>query len=171
MWVSYSWPWYWLVWPWWRGRMYRIVTGVTSDVGVPSTYLVRVWMMVTDNTHHLFRKWLGTWIFHFRPQCVKWSLSPTAFNVPSDGQSLTTINSTKTMIRKWWMLTHWRLVTHTVMYIYRYTSNISRTLIDNRIVDHSDVVSALPQLHLHSRLDTCLQWIGQKQLQDEMRNI
>ena len=28
------------MWPWWDGRMYRIVTGVTSDVGVPSTYLV-----------------------------------------------------------------------------------------------------------------------------------
>ena len=40
MWVIHSWPWYWLVWPWWGGRMYRIVTGVTSDVGVPSTYLV-----------------------------------------------------------------------------------------------------------------------------------
>ena len=25
---------------WWGGWMYRIVTGVTSDVGVPSTYLV-----------------------------------------------------------------------------------------------------------------------------------
>ena len=25
----------------WGGRMYRIVAGVTSDVGVPSTYLVR----------------------------------------------------------------------------------------------------------------------------------
>ena len=31
---------YWLVWPWWDGGVYRIVTGVTSDVGVPSTYLV-----------------------------------------------------------------------------------------------------------------------------------
>ena len=41
MWVIHSWPWYWLVWPWWAGLMYRIVTGVTSDVGVPSTYLVR----------------------------------------------------------------------------------------------------------------------------------
>ena len=40
MWVIHSWPWYWLVWPWWRGQMYRIVTGVTSDVGVPLTYLV-----------------------------------------------------------------------------------------------------------------------------------
>ena len=39
-WVIHSWPWYWLVWPWWGGRMYRIVTGVTSDVGVPSTYQV-----------------------------------------------------------------------------------------------------------------------------------
>ena len=33
-------PWYWLVWPWWGVRMYRIVTGVTADVRVPSTYLV-----------------------------------------------------------------------------------------------------------------------------------
>ena len=41
MWLIHSWPWYWLVWPWWGGRMYRIVTGVTSDVGVPSTYLVQ----------------------------------------------------------------------------------------------------------------------------------
>ena len=40
MWVIHSWPWYWLVWPWWGGRMHWTVTGVTSDVGVPSTYLV-----------------------------------------------------------------------------------------------------------------------------------
>ena len=40
MWVIHSWPWYWLVWPWWGGRMYGIVNRVTSDVGVPSTYLV-----------------------------------------------------------------------------------------------------------------------------------
>ena len=39
MWVIHSWPWYWLVWPWWGGQMYRIVIGVTSNVGVPSTYL------------------------------------------------------------------------------------------------------------------------------------
>ena len=39
LWVIHSWPWYWLVWPRWGGQMYRIVTGVTSDVGVPSTYL------------------------------------------------------------------------------------------------------------------------------------
>ena len=29
-----------LVWQWWGGWMYRIVTGVTSDVIVPLTYLV-----------------------------------------------------------------------------------------------------------------------------------
>ena len=40
IWVIHSWPWYWLVWPWWGGRMYRILTGVTSDVVVPSTYLI-----------------------------------------------------------------------------------------------------------------------------------
>ena len=39
MWVIHSWPWYWLVWPWWGARMYQIVKGVTLDIGVPSTYL------------------------------------------------------------------------------------------------------------------------------------
>ena len=32
-------------------------------------------------------------------------------------------------------------------------------------------LSALLQLHLHSRLNTWLHWIGQRQLQDETRNI
>ena len=32
-------------------------------------------------------------------------------------------------------------------------------------------LSVLLQLHLHSRLNTCLQWIGQRQLQDKTRNI
>ena len=36
----HSWPRYWLMWPWWVGRMYRIMTRVTSDVGVPWSYLV-----------------------------------------------------------------------------------------------------------------------------------
>ena len=40
-----SWPWYWLVWLWWGGRMYRIVIGVTSDFGVPSTYIVLTWTL------------------------------------------------------------------------------------------------------------------------------
>ena len=56
---------------------------------------------------------------------------------------------------------------------YRQVSNISRTLIGNNIVDNSDVVGAAPmlQLHLHYRLNTWLQWIGHKQLQDETRII
>ena len=58
---------------------------------------------------------------------------------------------------------------------YPQTANISCTLVGNKIVDHSDVVGALPavllQLHLHSQLNTWLQWIGQRQLQDESRNI
>ena len=39
-WVNHTWPSYWLVWPGWGGRMYQIVTGVISDVWVPSTYSV-----------------------------------------------------------------------------------------------------------------------------------
>ena len=54
--------------------------------------------------------------------------------------------------------------------IYRQIFSTSRTLVGNWIVDRSDVVGASPvgtvQLHLHSRLNTWIQWIGQKQLQD-----
>ena len=46
----------------------------------------------------------------------------------------------------------------------RQTSNISHSLVGNRIVDHSDV-------DLISRLNTWLQWIGQRERQDETRNI
>ena len=34
------------LWPWWSGWMYQIVTGVTSDASMPSTFLV-YWSVVT----------------------------------------------------------------------------------------------------------------------------
>ena len=59
--------------------------------------------------------------------------------------------------------------------IYPPTSNVKSTLVGNNIFDHSDVVGAYPavllQLHLHSQLNTWLQWIGQMQMQDKTRNI
>ena len=58
--------------------------------------------------------------------------------------------------------------------IYRQTSNIRLSLVGNKLADHSDVVGAMSlllQLHLHSRLNTWFQWIGQRQLRDERRNI
>ena len=55
---------------------------------------------------------------------------------------------------------------------YRETSNISRTLVGNNIVDHLNVVwQALLELHLDTRFNTWLQLIVQKQLQDETRGI
>ena len=58
---------------------------------------------------------------------------------------------------------------------YSKTSNISCILVGSKIFDYSDVVGASPvallQLHLHFRLNTWLQWIGQRQLQDEMRTF
>ena len=45
------------------------------------------------------------------------------------------------------------------------------TSVNNKIVDHSDVVSVLLQLHLRCQLNTWLQWIGQRRQQDEARNI
>ena len=59
--------------------------------------------------------------------------------------------------------------------IYRQTSNISGTLVGNKIDDHSDVVGAAPvgaaPTTSSLSIDTWLQWIGQRQLQDETRNI
>ena len=58
-----------------------------------------------------------------------------------------------------------------VLYTYCQTSNISPTLVDNKIVDHSDVVGAAPvKLHCHSRLHTWFQCIGLRKLKDEARN-
>ena len=57
----------------------------------------------------------------------------------------------------------------------RQVSNIRRTLGGNWIVDRSDVVRAstvgAAQLHLHFPLNTHLQYIAQRQLQAETRNI
>ena len=54
---------------------------------------------------------------------------------------------------------------------YRKIPNI----LGNKIVGHPDVVgassSALLHIHLHFRPNTWLQWIGQRQLQGETRNI
>ena len=59
---------------------------------------------------------------------------------------------------------------------YRQTSNTSPTLVGNNIADHSDVVGAspvgdAPTTSSYSWLNTWLQWIGQRQLQAETRNI
>ena len=62
-----------------------------------------------------------------------------------------------------------------VSLLYCQTSNISCTLVGNKIVDHSDVVGAAPggaaSTTSSFSINTWLQWIQQKQLQDEMRNI
>ena len=79
------------------------------------------------------------------------------------------------------MLRHWKFMFVLWLclagnWIYCKTSNIRCTL-GNKVVDHSDVLglehrlSALLQLHLHSQLNTRLQWIGQRQLQDQMTII
>ena len=62
------------------------------------------------------------------------------------------------------------------VYVYRKVPNLRRTLEGNKIVDHPDVdhsdrLSAPLQLHLHCQLNTWLQWVGKRQLQDETRNI
>ena len=63
---------------------------------------------------------------------------------------------------RWWFvpLGNMSLPEPMLTQIYRQTSNISRTLVSNKIGDHSDVVGASPhglaallQLNLHSRLN------------------
>ena len=58
---------------------------------------------------------------------------------------------------------------------YRQTSNISITLVGDKIVDLSDVVeesrvSSAPAIS-SSQINTRNQWIGQRKVQDETRNI
>ena len=62
-----------------------------------------------------------------------------------------------------------------LMQRYRQTSNTRRTLVSNKLLitqmELQHRLSVLLPLHLHSRLKTWLQWIEQRQLQDETRNI
>ena len=69
-----------------------------------------------------------------------------------------------------WVIGPALVLSHGV-WCYRQVSNISRTVEGNQIVDHSDVVGAAPTLHLHSRFNTWLRWVGQRQLHDETRII
>ena len=54
---------------------------------------------------------------------------------------------------------------------YCKTSNISCTVLGNKIVDNSDAVGASLLQHLHSQLYTWFQWIERRQLQEYTRNI
>ena len=68
----------------------------------------------------------------------------------------------------WQMLSHWVIIQD----IYCQISNITCTLVGNKIVDNPDIFGASPvQLHLQYQINTWLQYIVQRQLQDEMRNI
>ena len=53
--------------------------------------------------------------------------------------------------------------------IYRQTSNISRTLDGNKLVDHSVIAGAAPTTSSF-RINTGLTWVGQRYLQDEKRS-
>ena len=55
-------------------------------------------------------------------------------------------------------------------YTHLQTSNKKRTSVGNKCIDHSNVAGATPTLHLHSGLNTWLQWIGGRRLQSETRN-
>ena len=58
---------------------------------------------------------------------------------------------------------------------YLQTSNISRTSVGNELLSTQIWLElrrqAIPQLYLPSGLNTWLQWFGQRQVQDEARNI
>ena len=60
---------------------------------------------------------------------------------------------------------------------HRKASNIRRILVGNSVVDHSDVVGASPvgaaltASLFSTSVNNWFQWIGQRQLQDKMRNI
>ena len=58
---------------------------------------------------------------------------------------------------------------------YPQTSNISHTLVGNKIIHHLDVIGGSPvgatSTNRHSRINTWLQWTEQGQLEDNARNI
>ena len=87
------------------------------------------------------------------------------------------VQATSHYLNQWWLV-YWRIYASLGLneLNYHQTSTISCTLVDNNIVDHSDVVWAspvadAPTTSSFSTKKPWLQWIGQRQLQDETRNI
>ena len=54
---------------------------------------------------------------------------------------------------------------------YLQASNVSRSVVGNKIVGQSDVVEASPVGATPTTPSFSLQWIEQRQLQDETRNL
>ena len=69
--------------------------------------------------------------------------------------------------------TNTRLSNYFSYLMYRQIFNIRRTLVGNKIVDHSDVVGASPvgAAPTTSSFSSWLQYIAQRQLQDETRKV
>ena len=68
---------------------------------------------------------------------------------------------------------HLKKITYYLSTVCHQTSGIGRTLVGNKLLDHSDVVETSPvgaapttSSCLHSRLNTLFQWVEQRQLQD-----
>ena len=110
--------------------------------------------------HYKWRKLLPQRVINFRRTEGKVLCSDSIMNV---------LEGYNSKLTSWTMclMPVTRKIIEPFCYFYHHqVSNISRTLIGNNIVDHPNVVWASPvgvlQLHLHSRLNTWLQWIGQR---------
>ena len=107
--------------------------------------------------------------------CVK-VISPAPILCRHEG----IINYSRVLLEILWALKHIHIAVYNIdlddlllwkyFWKYRQTSTIRRSLVENQLVDYPDVVGA-PVGALHSRLNTWLQWIGQRQLQSETRII
>ena len=84
------------------------------------------------------------------------SLCERALSV-SDGFPSQSVSDAETVFMLWFLRVFFSQYSR--MLIYRQTFNISRTILGHKLVVRSGVVRALVQLHVHSRLNTWLQWI------------
>ena len=102
--------------------------------------------------HHVFRKWLVAWsaTSHYLNQEYYWLDLRSSFqwHVHHKSNILIHENAFYNVICEMVaILSRWgwgNLSPFTIKIQYRITSNISRTLADNKIVDNSDVVGASP---------------------------
>ena len=92
---------------------------------------------------------------------VSWVVSSSNLPTPSLSTCTSPSSHSYSSFSTWDGLRWEMLMIVRLDFSYHKSSNISRTLVCNNTVDHSDVVkAALLQLHLHTWLNTWLQWIG-----------
>ena len=128
----------------WHCRTWSILSEVMACcLTAQSHYLIKCWLILSIRP--LLTKLRDIWVKTITKKLFKKTHKMSAKHSPlcSDLKSMDLCKKGVTPLLTYWSYIFLAL-THPTVLIYRQVSNISRTLVGNKIVDHSGVVEASP---------------------------